>query len=250
VTASTRSAADGVSPPPSAAGMTARGRKRAAAAPLVDDASSVANTTDEVPGGGAGESKTKRLRTSARLRGKSTIPSEERDRLFDVDNDIIQSNRSSVAFRYPPGEPDAIDVTQDDVDTLVDGGHLSDGIVDFCSPVLLGPDMGVPSNIATFTSLFAAFLMQKRASAQASLASQPSSTFDREFWVMAVVQHGHWCLAIVVRPDELVSRVIKLATRGGSVGRGTLVNNTSFLVIVDPKRGGNDYRALKKALGD
>ena len=239
-----------MSPPASAAGMTGRGRKRTAAAPPVDEASSVANTIDEVPGGGAGESKTKRLRTSARLRGKSTTPVEERDRLFDVDNDIIQSNRSSVVFRYPPGEPDAIDITQDDVDTLVDGGHLSDGIVDFYSLVLLGPDMGVPSNIATFTSLFATLLMQNRASALASLANQASSTFERDFWVMAVVQHGHWCLAIVVRPDELATRVIKLATQGGSVGRGTLVNNNSVLVILDPKRGGNDYRGLKKALAD
>jgi len=144
--------------------------------------------------------------------GKSTTPVEERGRLFDVDNDIIHSNLSSVVFRSPPGEPDAIDITEDDVDPLVDGGHLSDGIVDFYSLVLLGPDMGVSSNIATFTSLFATLLMQNRAFTLASLASQASSSFEREFWVMAVVRHRHWCLAIVVRPNELANCVIKLAT--------------------------------------
>jgi len=171
--------------------MTALGPRRASAAPLVDDASSMADATDEAPGGGAGESRMKRLRTSARLRVKLTTPVEERDRFFDVDNDVIQSNRSSVAFRYAPGEPDAIDVTQDDVDTLVDGKHLSDGSVDFYCLVLLVPDMVVPRSIATFTSLFLTLLMQTRASALASLASKASTTLECEYWAMAVVQQGH-----------------------------------------------------------
>lgn len=53
-----------------------------------------------------------------------------------------------------------------------------------------------------------------------------------------------------MRPGELASCVTKLATQGGSVGRGSLADNTSLLVILDPKRNGNDHCGLEKALGD